>query len=191
MARATQPVSIDGITFDALIASSEPWESDVPSYPVEDGFEVSDAIILRPLTLSMTLFLTNTPVTWRGINGAGPSRVQDVIGRLEDLYNTRTPVIVVTSDKSYEDMAIVLIELNKDKETGPSREIPITLQHIRVAEARTTTIPDEYGRSGDTGVNAGTANITNSGTPSSGDTGGGGSRGSILHGLATGAGLFS
>jgi hypothetical protein len=65
MARATQPVTVDGIEFDALIDESKTYEADVSTYPVEKGFEVSDTIILKPLTLSMTLYLTNTPVTWR------------------------------------------------------------------------------------------------------------------------------
>jgi hypothetical protein len=200
MARAKQPVSIDGIEFDALIDLSETWEAESPSYPVEDGFEVSDAIILKPLTLSATLFLTNTPVTWKDRHGAEPSRVQDVLKKLEELYFKKTPVTVTTSDKTYKNMAIVSVELSKTAETGSSREIPIEFQEIRVTESRTATIPDSYGKSGATGVNAGTANTTRAAAPtpssspangsSSEGSGAGGSKSSILYGLASGAGLI-
>lgn len=61
MARAKQPVSINGIEFDALIDESRTLEATVPEYSVESGFSVSDAIILSPEKLDMTLFVTNTP----------------------------------------------------------------------------------------------------------------------------------
>ncbi len=48
MARAKQPVSVDDIEFDALIDSEEGYEADVPEYPTEKGFSVSDTIVLKP-----------------------------------------------------------------------------------------------------------------------------------------------
>jgi hypothetical protein len=201
MAYAKQPVTIDGIAFDALIDSSETWEAESPSYPVEEGFEVSDTIILKPLTLRMTLFLTNTPVTWRQRHGSSPSRVQNVLKQLEALYFKKTPVTVTTSERTYKNMAILSIELTKTLETGSSREIPITFREIRVTESKTTTIPDSYGKSGATGINAGTASTTASNTPaasapaatassSSSSSSASGSKGSALYGLASGAGLL-
>ena len=71
MARAKQPVSINGIEFDALIDESRTLEATVPEYSVESGFSVSDAIILSPEKLDMTLFVTNTPVTWYNRHGGG------------------------------------------------------------------------------------------------------------------------
>ena len=175
MAKVRQPVMVGGISFDALIDESKQYETDVPAYPVERGFEVSDAIILKPLVLSMTLFLTNTPVTWRARHGSNPARVQDVIKRLEALYFTREPVTIETSEQTYRNMAILSLELKKSLETGSSREIPIMFQEIRVTEAQTMSIPESYGKSGATGANAGTASVT--------------SRGSILHGFASGTRL--
>jgi hypothetical protein len=198
MAYAKQPVSIEGIEFDALIDLSETWEAESPSYPVEDGFEVSDTIILKPLTLSMTLYLTNTAVTWSRHNSQ--SRVQDVLKQLESLYFKKTPVTVITSDKTYRNMVMTSLEISKSLDTGPSREIPITFQEIRVTESKTTTIPDSYGKSGATGTNAGAASTTESSTPaatrtsssqaSSSSASVGGSKGSVLYGLASGAGLL-
>jgi len=151
MARVKQPVSIDGIEFDALIDETRTYGADVPTYPVETGFVVSDTIILQPLTLSMTLYVTNTPVTWRSRHGTSVSRVSDILKQLEQLFFTKKPVTVKTNDRTYTNMAITSITLTKNKETGPSREIPIEFQEIRVTEQRTTTIPDSYGKSGTTG----------------------------------------
>ena len=160
MARAKQPVSIGGITFDALIDEDQPFEADAPAYPVEDGFEVSDSIILKQRTLSMTLYLTNTPVTWRGLHGANPARVQEVIERLKDLYFKKEPVTIITNDETFQNMAITSFTLTKSTDMGTSREIPISFRQIEVVNAKTTTIPDSYGKSGETGENVGAANTT-------------------------------
>ena len=192
MARATQPVDINGITFDVLIEENRSLTAQAPSYPVETGFEVSDSIILGPEVLEMTLFLTNTPVTHLEAHGTSPDRVQDVIQQLEELYFSRQPVTITTTDATYENMAILSIELTKTKETGTSREIPIIFQEIRIVESRTASLPDSYGKSGMTGMNAGAANTKSSSTPagsSSGDSNDT-SKGSILYGGAKGAGLL-
>ena len=189
MTRPTEPVSIDGITFDALINLDENWDADVPSYPVETGFEVSDTIVLRPIQLSMTIYLTNTPVTWRRIHGSSPHRVQEVIDRLKRLYFQKKPISVSTSDADYENMAITGIGLPKTISTGTSREIPITFQQIRTTEAATTTVPASLGRGGDSGVNAGTAN-TNARQAPQESTDEDDGRGSILYNLSSQSGLL-
>ena len=191
MANPMEPVSIDGIAFDAWIDSEEKWGADVPSFPVESGFEVSDAIILRPVHLSMTLFLTNTPVTFRQLHGASPHRVQDVIDRLRQLYFRKEPVTVSTSEADYENMAITSIGLPKKLGTGTAKEIPITFQQIRTVEAATTAVPASLGRGGLTGVNAGTANAAALPIPAQpAEREADGSRGSVLYNLSGMSGLL-
>ena len=200
MTRPTEPVSIDSITFDALIDAEETWQSDVPAYPTEAGFEVSDTIIIRPLTLNLNVFLTNTPVTWKHLHDEGIYRVQDVIKRLKELYFKKAPVTVKTNDQDYENMAIVSIGLPKNVETGTSKLIPISLQQIMVTELQTAEIPASYGRGGATGVNAGVAGVAGMapmpGSPMAASAGSqsasnDGNRGSVLFNLAGSAGLLS
>jgi len=170
MANAIIPVSVGGIEFDALMDSSEAWESEIPAYPTEEGFSISDNVVIKPITLNMTLYLTNTPVTWKERHGVSMTRVQDVIRRLRELYFAKAPITVVTSETTYENMAIASIELSKTLESGTSREIPISFQEIRVVQSRTTTIPDSYGRSGATGTNAGTASTKSANAGASSDS---------------------
>ena len=172
MARAKQPVSINGIEFDALIDESRTLEATVPEYSVESGFSVSDAIILNPEKLSMTLFVTNTPVTWYSRHGGDRNRVDNVVKQLEELYFAAEPVTIVTSDATYTNMAIESLSFSKSLEVGYAREIPISFKKIRVTSAKTTTIPDSYGKSGATGASAGTAS-TSSGSSGGGSSGGG------------------
>ena len=126
MGKATQPVSINGLEFDALIDESRTLEATVPEYSVESGFSVSDSVILNPEKLSMTLFVTNTPVTWYRRHGASPTRVDNVVKQLEELYFAKEPVTIVTSDATYTSMAIESITISKSLEIGYARQIPIS-----------------------------------------------------------------
>ncbi|MCB5924235.1 hypothetical protein NE584_00710 [Clostridium sp. DFI.5.61] len=182
MGKATQPVSINGLEFDALIDESRTLEATVPEYSVESGFSVSDSIILSPEQLSMTLFVTNTPVTWYRRHGASPTRVESVVKQLEELYFAKEPVTIVTSDATYTSMAIESLTISKSLETGYARQIPISFKKIRVTTAKTTTIPDSYGKSGKTAASAGTAST------STGSSGGGSGSGSGSSGGSSGAG---
>lgn len=208
MAKATQPVSINGLEFDALISESRTLEATVPEYSVETGFSVSDSIILSPEKLEMTLFVTNTPVTWYRRHGASQNRMDSVVKRLEELYFGREPVTIVTSDATYTNMAIESMTISKSLEVGYAREIPISFKKIRVTTAKTTTIPDNYGKSGATAASAGTASTsaassggasTGSGSGSGGGTGSGSSsssgsngnsKSSILYNAASSIGLI-
>ena len=178
MGKATQPVSINGLEFDALIDESRTLEATVPEYSVESGFSVSDSIILSPEKLSMTLFVTNTPVTWYRRHGASPTRVESVVKQLEELYFAKEPVTIVTSDATYTSMAIESLTISKSLETGCARQIPISFKKIRVTTAKTTTIPDSYGKSGATAASAGTASTSTGSSGGSGSGSGPGSGGS-------------
>lgn len=206
MPRATQPVSINGIEFDALISQEQTLTATAPEYTVEDGFPVSDNVSLDSEPLNMVLYLTNTPVTWYNRHGSSPSRVAQVEKQLKELYFAKEPVTVVTSDDVFTDMVITSVGFKKSRETGFDREIPIAFKKVRVTKARTATIPESYGRGGATGASAGTANTSAGSSGSgSGSSGGGGSgsgsgsggsnqngnrKGSILYGAASSIGLL-
>lgn len=208
MARAKQPVSVGGIEFDALIDLEENYESDVPEYPTEKGFKVSDTIVLKATVLNMTLFVTDTPVTWKNRLGSGPGKTEAVVKRLKEMYFKKLPVEVITSDAVYSNMAVTSLSIKNTAEVGYAREIPISFKEIVVTESKTVTIPASYGKSGKTGASGGTANTRSgssgggSGSGSSGggssSSGGGGSgkssgsgkSGSILYNAASSFGLL-
>lgn len=158
MAKVRQPVTIDDIEFDALLEENQDYTASIPEYTTEEGFAVSDTIALNAEALAMTLFVTDTPVTWLDRHGTG--RTEEVIKKLKDLYFKHTPVTVTTNREVFSNMGIESLSFGKNVETGKAREINITLKKIRVTKIKTTTIPSSYGKSGDTEAAAGTANTT-------------------------------
>lgn len=191
MARAKRPVSVNGIEFDALMSQSQTLSSTVPSYAVEDGYEVSDSIILGSESISMTLFITNTPVTWQKRHSSDMTRVESIEKRLKQLYFSREPVTVITTDETYTNMAIESISFSKATETAYAREIPITFKKIQLSTAQTTIIPASYGKSGATGASAGTANTsTGTGTGNgSSNSSNNGNKSSILYSVGKSIGI--
>ena len=179
MGKATQPVSINGLEFDALIDESRTLEATVPEYSVESGFSVSDSVILNPEKLSMTLFVTNTPVTWYRRHGASPTRVDNVVKQLEELYFAKEPVTIVTSDATYTSMAIESITISKSLEIGYARQIPIS-----AGTASTST--------GSSGGGSGSGSGSGGGSSGAGGSSGsnGNSKSSILYNAASSIGLI-
>ena len=198
MARAKQPVSVDDIEFDALIDSEEGYEADAPEYPTEKGFSVSDTIVLKADTLNMTLYVTDTPVTWRERTGSGPGKTEGVVRRLKDLYFAKKILEVTTTDCVYSNMVITSMNIKKSVEVGYAREIPIAFKKIEVTETATAEIPASYGKSGKTAKAAGKASTTaasSAGSVSAGGSSASGSsssssRGSVLYNAASSFGLL-
>ena len=191
MARAKTPVTVADIEFDALISEDRELGATIPEYAVETGFAVSDAVIFNAESLSMVLYVTNTPVTWYERHKGDSDRVSSVVAKLEELYYKAEPIIVSTSERTYTDMVIETMTISKSFDVGYAREIPITFKKIRITEATSTTIPDSYGKSGATGTPAGTANTTDETaaptgqTPIDGDAEAEGNKGqSIIHAVA-------
>ena len=203
MAKAKEPVSINDLQFDALISDSVAYSATIPEYSVEEGFTISDSIILGAEAFSMTLYVTNTPVTWYAIHGRDVNRVENVCNKLKEIFFEKKPVTIRTSDAVLENVAIESMTIGKSKDVGYAREIPITFRQIKTVKARTTTIPDSYGKSGTTAETAGTASTSTASTSSSSSasssastssssssSGSSGNNGSILYNMASSCGVL-
>lgn len=185
-----EPVSIDGIEFDALITSTDTYASDIPQYPVEAGYEVSDTIILNPLALEMTVFVSNTPVTHLLRFGGAENcrtRVDDVVARLEKMRADKKLVTITTNDKTYKNMGLENMSVSKSLEVGYARQIPLSFKEVIITNTETVSVPAEYGKSGTTGASGGTASTSSGGSSSGGSSdSSGGSDSSILYSILNG-----
>ncbi len=179
--RRLTPVSIAGIEFDALIDEEKTLSATIPVYPVEEGFPVSDSIILDPVSVRMTLYVSNTPVTWLYRHGSANSRVRQVCSRMESLWLGRQLVKIVTTDAIYTDMGLTSISMKKSKDIGYAREISLTAQKVKKTAVKAAQIPAYILKSGETQADAGRASVS----VSSGKSGGGAPPGSAGEGSAS------
>lgn len=192
-----KPVSIWGIEFDALIDESKTLSATIPAYPVENGFPVSDTIILDPVSIQMTLYVSNTPVTWLYRHGTSTDRVNKICNLLEQKWLEKQLAKIVTTEVIYKDMGITSISIKKSHEIGYAREISISAQKVLITQRRTVRIPSYILKSGETQADAGIASTSTSSDKSDVSTKAessdlfGAKRGqSILYGAASGLGLI-
>lgn len=172
--RNIQPVSVAGIEFPAMLDETQTFTSDIPEYPVETGFVISDNITLQPMELPLTLLLSDTPLTWRG----RVRSMSEAESMLKELYFSKTPFTVVTPSGTFESMGITSMQIKRSSENGYNKEVSLSLKQINVTATKTAAIPDSYGKSGATGANAGTASTSAGSTSTGGGSSGGGSGGS-------------
>lgn len=181
--RNIQPVSVAGIEFPAMLDETQTFTSDIPEYPVETGFVISDNITLQPMELPLTLLLSDTPLTWRG----RVRSMSEAESMLKELYFSKVPFTVVTPSGTFESMGITSMQIKRSSENGYNKEVSLSLKQINVTATKTAAIPDSYGKSGATGTNAGTASTSAGSTSTGGGSSGGGSGGSSSSGSSGGS----
>lgn len=186
MARKLKPVSIAGIEGDALISEDISYSADIPEYPVENGYNVSDTIILKPLELSITLYISDSPATWRNRKGHKPSagRTKKICNKFEKIFFKKKLVKVVTTDKIYTNMGITSMTISHGSDIGYARQIQFSLKKVYKTSRKTVYIPKYILQSGETKKNAGKANVSSvsSGSSGSGSVSSGGSGNSSFGG---------
>lgn len=216
MTRKLKPVSIAGIEGDALISEDISYSADIPEYPVENGYNVSDTILLKPLELSITLYISDSPATWRNRKGHKPSagRTKKICNKFEKMFFKKKLIKVVTTDKIYTNMGIVSMTISHSSDIGYARQIQFSLKKVYKTSRKTVYIPKYILQSGETKKNAGKANVSSgssesrsvssggSGNSSSGGSGGSGNsksssgksssggKGSILYNLGKKTGFL-
>lgn len=161
MSKAKIPASLGGIEFDCTIKRERSYEADVPEYPVEGGYYVSDSILKKPLTFEVTAFISNMPVTWRDRH-AGNNRVKAVTDALIELYLSGQLVRFVTPDKVYENMAITKLSLPEEEYLN-AIEVGISLKQVSVTSAQVIVV-SSYNYSGSSSTNVGSSATTEEGS---------------------------
>lgn len=166
----TQPATIGDLQVDAILERVSNWDSDVTEYPVEDGFPISDHVTRKPLTLSMTVVCTPTPVSWFKELGASATRMNEVATAIADIYNKGEPVTVTTHDAIYTDMIMTHAPLPRNVQDGYCYRMQIDFVHVRRAGQRTEAISESEtsaeaaGSAGETEKDAGAANQSDIGS---------------------------
>ena len=158
MEKARIPASLNGIYFDAIITRETSYEADVPEYPIETGFYVTDAILRKPITLNVTAFISNSPVTWKNLRSK--NRLSKTLKKLENLYFSGELVTFTTSKRVYTSMAMTSLTVPETEEMANAVEVSFTLKQVRTTKSKTKTIPASYGLGGTTAESGGTANTT-------------------------------
>lgn len=138
---------INVISFDASLSESHVYEAQVTTNPVETGANISDNILINPVALNITGFITDTPLKFfqglrNKINGSGELS-KTAHDQLVELFNSRQKFEVVTGLAVYKDMILKRLTFPRDNKTGKAIRFDCQLVQIILADFETTDINEE------------------------------------------------
>lgn len=152
------PAKIGSLNCDVILEREATYDSRVTEYPVEDGFPISDHVTRNPLTLTMTVICTPTP-----LSGAKPSRMNSVANAIKNIYKAGEPITVTVPDAIYENMVMTHAPLPRNVRDGVCYRMQLDFVQVRKAQAKTEEVPEgntsseASAMSGETGKDAGQA----------------------------------
>ena len=121
-----QQMRVGTVSFDNTISENYFYTSRVTSYPVESGTIISDHIINLPERIVLSGFVSDNPLTLF----APFNRSIAAFNSLIQIYEQRQVVSVQTGLKTYDNMAIVSLEVPRTVKTGQTLTFNIELQRI-------------------------------------------------------------
>lgn len=136
--------ALEGVVeFEADLTLEETHErtSEVSQNPLESGSFVSDHVVLNPERVVIQGFQTDTPAAVLALFRGG--RTQDAFEKLDQAWNAREPLTLVSGRKTYEDMVITRLSLPRAR--PKSMTFTIELQKIRIVEAQTASLGGLFG----------------------------------------------
>lgn len=141
--------SVGGVEFDAATLTIHTKTAAVTQHPVESGGTITDHITLQPDKVRIDGVFTNEPLPSQllkklsayGIPSLGPRRAESLYRDVIDLYESKTPVDVVTDLDAYTSMAIVSVSVERNASKAGGVFVAIELEKITTVESQQVASP--------------------------------------------------
>lgn len=142
---ATEYVIIAGFMLDCTLSERHVFDSDVTDYPVESGINITDNIRPLPIVVEIEGLVTNSPIgpiaAERGALGAlGVKPTDDCYDTLTGIWKKREPVIIRTSLRRYDNMAMKSLTFPRGDHEDALKFNATFQQVISVDNKRTTRV---------------------------------------------------
>lgn len=134
------PTQIGVLTLDVTVEEEHHFDADVTEFPVEGGAVITDHVRLNPRRLTLTGFVTDTPLSSLGLS-LGRSRSASAFFALETMWQLRIPFVVVSQLRIYRNMVIESLSVPKTREKA--LRFTCTMKEINVVFSQTAVIPGE------------------------------------------------
>lgn len=148
------------VELDASISETHTKRVEATTHPVERGAKITDHLRPEPSEIVIEGLVSNTPVgrgaAVRAVEFAGtgnmfmsagveasfatPGYAEEAFAKLRDIAERGELVTVVTSLTTYTDMAIVSLDVPRDRSTGDAIRFSCTLRQIVLVENKVTAV---------------------------------------------------
>lgn len=150
--------SMGGLVFDAVFEETHESELEVTDNPVETGVVVSDHVFMKPLKVTLSAGVSDTPLKyWQSSGGTGKDawtkqdgddpfasdsgRVRRAYELLTELQALAEPFNVQTGLKLYSNMVCTSIRTSQDKETAGALLFTATLREVIIVYTQVVSYP--------------------------------------------------
>ena len=124
--------SLGGLTFTVTISEAEKQTAKLTDYPVEDGVNYSDHVILAPREVTVQV--------GQGVDDA-ETDPRDKLDKLRELMTKREPIELYTGKSYYKSMIITSISTMTDAKTETVMIDSVTLREVRIAQTQAAAVP--------------------------------------------------
>ena len=132
---------IDGFRIDATVSEEPSYSAEVTAHPVEKGADIVDHVRARPVTLSITGIVSDTPLQPLASERDGTTLPTETARkRLREIYTNREPVAVETDDTVYENMILETLSIPRDSTTGDALRFSATFRQVEFVTNERTTV---------------------------------------------------
>lgn len=136
-------VVIDDFVIDAVVEESHEYESEVTSYPIESGSDITDHVRIKPITFTLTnAIVSDTPIGGiklirEDFNG-DPAALG--LSKLLEIRDARKPITVSTALRDYDNCIMTNLTIPKNMETDGGLFFTATFTQIQLVTNLRTTV---------------------------------------------------
>jgi hypothetical protein len=146
---------IGDVIVDVVRSYSPPRESEITDRPVEAGFDITDARIIKPQSITMDIILTDPDFSGANLAKAALSGTftqqltmgwRDKRDRLYEIFNTNELIEIATTEAVYSSMMLIDIRPERRAATAnaffctiEAREVKIVSSEMAIVDA--TSVP--------------------------------------------------
>lgn len=173
-----QSLEIGDIAIDVTRSEGHSFKNDVPKFPVENGFNITDNVKQQNPVLTITGLSSNTPVFFNKIaqgvfdgteklirenytnrvqqtfnfllTCAGYTPTKQATGEILQKVNKPKILVIVTGLMIYRDMIITSLDIPRHSKSGDGLEFNITFEQITIVNSKYETRPVVAGKAPNT-----------------------------------------
>jgi hypothetical protein len=143
--------TLEAIVMDATLSEGHNFTADVTDFPVEKGSAVTDNVRPKPTNLRVDAFISDFPLPSNIVQqlAAGAftqkptadlRRSQNALDKLIQLKDQGVTITVTTGIRTYQNMVIQSIDVNRDKMIAQGIRMMILMREIAVVSTQTVQI---------------------------------------------------
>jgi hypothetical protein len=136
---------------DASLSETHSMSAEVTNHPVEEGSEISDHIRKQPDSIQISGVVSNTPLVYlASIQAPSPlmndltpvsDRAELAYAELQRIMSQGETVEVVTSLRTYENMALTSLSITRDAASGNVLNASMDLREVIIVKSKVVAAP--------------------------------------------------